>query len=519
MGSRNHMKSEKLKQHLTKDNSVNIILSVLIVGLMFAMLYLAPLRSDDWAWGSSVGLERLKTLFADYNGRFFSNILTAILLHIPAVLRVVIELAVIGGVGFYLYKIVRNTYLFYFSLILLILIPAEMFNQTVTWVSGFTNYVVAVLSVLFLYYLCINHILENKHLSVPAAGIICLIIVLSQGILETATIYIFFLLLVTLIFFYDRYKKISIPCAVFLIFSILGAALMSSNGAYMKIINGEDYREIHITGGLSSILSYAWDMFVTNIVVKWMTYGYMAVITSFAMIPFSLFVTKKFRKVNAVISTLFFALFLYCLIEKTWLDARRTGRSVFAVLSILFCIYIIYLILNSKISRKEKQNGFICAFSQIVLVGPLVLVYPAPERCFLQPYFHWVLLICFLITHTVRNAEIMSFTDKIKTKFSVSDMGLLTRILITAVLILSIAGQSIAYKTYRLRDEAIAKGIESGSAEIVIPEVPGYIQYCIGANVFEFDEYWMENYKRYYGIPDDVKVTFIDYYEYVERYT
>ena len=68
MGSRNHMKSEKLKQHLTKDNSVNIILSVLIVGLMFAMLYLAPLRSDDWAWGSPVGLERLKTLFADYNG-------------------------------------------------------------------------------------------------------------------------------------------------------------------------------------------------------------------------------------------------------------------------------------------------------------------------------------------------------------------------------------------------------------------------------------------------------------------
>ena len=69
------MKSEKLKLYLTKDNSVNIILSILIVGLTFTMLYLSPLRLDDWAWGSSVGIERLKTFFPDYNGRFFSNTL------------------------------------------------------------------------------------------------------------------------------------------------------------------------------------------------------------------------------------------------------------------------------------------------------------------------------------------------------------------------------------------------------------------------------------------------------------
>ena len=513
------MKSDKLKQHLVKDNWVNIVLSVLIVGLTFAMLYLAPLRSDDWAWGSSVGIERLKTFFPDYNGRFFSNTLTPILLHIPAVLRVVIELAVLGGVGYYLYRTIRNKYLFYFSLILLLLIPAVMFNQTVTWVSGFTNYVIPVLSILFLYDLCIDQILEGRQLSVPAIVITCLIVVLSQGLMETTTIYIFYLFLATLILFYDRYKKISVPCALFIIFSILGAVLMFSNGGYMRIVNGEDYREIHITGGLPAILTYAWDTFVAEIVIKWMTYGYMSVIVAFTMIPFSLFATAKLRRLNAVISTGFFAVFMYCLIEKAWLDSRRSGRTVFAVLSILFCIFIIYLILNSKLSRKEKQNGFICAFSQLVLVGPLVFVYPAPERCFLQPYIHSILLTCFMIMHTVRNAEIKSFTDSIKARFSVSDMGMLTRVLITAVLILAIAGQSIAYKTYKLRDEAIAKGIESGSEEIVIPEVPNYIQYCIGANVFDFDDYWMENYKLYYGIPNEVKVTFIDYYEYIENYT
>ena len=48
---------------------------------------------------------------------------------------------------------------------------------------------------------------------------------------------------------------------------------------------------------------------------------------------------------------------------------------------------------------------------------------------------------------------------------------------------------------------------------------PSYTKYCIGANVLSFDDYWMDNYKRFYGIPNDVTVTFVDYYTYLEEYT
>ena len=62
------MKTDRLKLHFKKENSVNIVLSLIIVGLAYVMLYLAPLRLDDWTWGSSVGIDRLKTFSAGYNG-------------------------------------------------------------------------------------------------------------------------------------------------------------------------------------------------------------------------------------------------------------------------------------------------------------------------------------------------------------------------------------------------------------------------------------------------------------------
>lgn len=34
-----------------------------------------PFGSDDWAWGTSVGMERLASHFAGYNGRYLGNLL------------------------------------------------------------------------------------------------------------------------------------------------------------------------------------------------------------------------------------------------------------------------------------------------------------------------------------------------------------------------------------------------------------------------------------------------------------
>jgi len=52
---------------------------VLILTSCFMVLcltgYFVPYVHDDWAWGGSLGLERLANFFQDYNGRYLGNLL------------------------------------------------------------------------------------------------------------------------------------------------------------------------------------------------------------------------------------------------------------------------------------------------------------------------------------------------------------------------------------------------------------------------------------------------------------
>mgnify|MGYP000063744456 FL=1 len=48
-------------------------------GLLFfvlcALCFLYPYTGDDWAWGSSIGIERLNAWFDNYSGRYFGNLI------------------------------------------------------------------------------------------------------------------------------------------------------------------------------------------------------------------------------------------------------------------------------------------------------------------------------------------------------------------------------------------------------------------------------------------------------------
>ena len=42
--------------------------------LISALCWLFPYTGDDWAWGSQIGIDRLNSWFANYNGRYLGNI-------------------------------------------------------------------------------------------------------------------------------------------------------------------------------------------------------------------------------------------------------------------------------------------------------------------------------------------------------------------------------------------------------------------------------------------------------------
>ena len=60
---------------LIKKNQYVIIMIVIFL----CICYFFPYVHDDWAWGSSIGINRLNNLFKNYNGRWAGNILVILL--------------------------------------------------------------------------------------------------------------------------------------------------------------------------------------------------------------------------------------------------------------------------------------------------------------------------------------------------------------------------------------------------------------------------------------------------------
>jgi len=63
--------------HIKKHK--NQIFIILLICITLAISYFFPSAHDDWAWGSSIGIERLNSLFENYNGRWMGNILVILL--------------------------------------------------------------------------------------------------------------------------------------------------------------------------------------------------------------------------------------------------------------------------------------------------------------------------------------------------------------------------------------------------------------------------------------------------------
>ena len=108
-----------------------------------------PFGSDDWAWGTSVGMERLASHFAGYNGRYLGNLLIIFLTKnafIKTIGMAVISFAVVLLIYEYIGK---DRFLYFlFPLLLLFFMPANVFRQTMAWASGLANYIPPVIAIL-----------------------------------------------------------------------------------------------------------------------------------------------------------------------------------------------------------------------------------------------------------------------------------------------------------------------------------------------------------------------------------
>ncbi len=206
---------------------------IILVLLLFIITYLFPYTHDDWAWGSSIGIQRLNFLFKNYNGRWAGNILVILLTRTRIIKALVMTFTITSLVVLGNKFINPKNNKTYLIVLLLELMPVFVLTQSIAWTSGFANYILPSLITIFIVYLNRNMfadeevVLSNKFcIPLFVLGVICSLFI------EHMTIYNVCLGL--FLVFYPKLKKYKTnPSNIsYLIGSITGAVIMFSNGGY-----------------------------------------------------------------------------------------------------------------------------------------------------------------------------------------------------------------------------------------------------------------------------------------------
>ena len=150
-----------LKFYRNTDKKI-LIFSVVIFSVFALLAYLFPYSGDDWAWGSEIGAERLQNWFEGYNGRYAGNLLVMTLTRSKGLCVFVMALClVLAGLFPSLFAGVKGLASFALGTVFLLVIPGEVFTQSVVWTSGFSNYVPPALLTLF-YFIITKNIFGNE---------------------------------------------------------------------------------------------------------------------------------------------------------------------------------------------------------------------------------------------------------------------------------------------------------------------------------------------------------------------
>ena len=87
-----------MKQKRKRDKVINFFKTnkfyLLIFLALFLICYFFPYTGDDWAWGTSIGLDRLKSCFKDYNGRWLGNLMVLLLTRVRILRAFIVSISI-----------------------------------------------------------------------------------------------------------------------------------------------------------------------------------------------------------------------------------------------------------------------------------------------------------------------------------------------------------------------------------------------------------------------------------------
>lgn len=494
------------------DGKNYIYFSALFV-FFLVLSYNTPLTGDDWTWGTEIGWNRFERFFYDYNGRYLSNIFELIMVRID-LLRYVI-LALLSSLLVYMIgKITdhhNNPMSLAIAFILIMLMPIRIFAQTMGWSAGFINYVPSVMLLLAYLYVVRNIFDEQKPSYHQKLWIFMIPLgIATQLIVEHVTLFAVVTAISVIGYTYFKHKTLYTVHFAYLISVCIGAVIMFTNTAYLKVLTGEDaYRtlenDVTANMGLFEKIYFMYSgnmykfLFIENSLIN-LIIGFLVLILILRFKTTSRWISFLLKPVLVLIIT---SAMVFLLVFREILRANYLGEftnDFEAILCALFFASIVVAVALFVRDKVFKARLLYYLFAIVFLIAPFIFITPFGPRCVFASYIFMVLVTLELIAYLMKETS-LSFKP-----FAKPLIALTMSVVVFYLFVFIMNGSASRDRLAHLQEK-----VEQNEQTITLKELP-FSQFLWMPSP-KPDMYHTKTFKMFYDVPKETELKIVPYRE------
>lgn len=477
-----------MKTQFRREQIGSFSLYAALIAFLTYIMYQAPLISDDFIFFdlSFTSFSSVIDYVLHYgNGRVLGNLSVVLLVH-HKFLCALVKALVVFGIIYYSYRIMakkNSVSSFLVAFLLFLGITPELFGQTMTWTSGFMNYIPPILLFLVCYYL----LFTKADCKVYGYVLLFVFAFMSCLYVEHCTVIYLFLSVVFLAYTFIKNKKQLKAALSYFAGCFLGTACMFLVPMMFEATTSplQNYRTMPAD---FMDLVYRTEDCLIGAVCLYSCSTVLLIVASLSILrilksrqkknTFFLIIRKSIYIIYPIISGLHHIFFRE-------LDSIVSLR--FVMLGGGLALYLsCYLFDIIKSPKQVKKAVFICWFLSILSLAPFFIIRPFGERCMYFSYFFVALSIYYVYVYSKQGDPHSDRTDHIL--ISVFSAALVTVLVIEFTKI---------GKMDRIRTKYIEQQVQKGAHSITIDEFDSRYTF----------ETWLVHKLYYYEKPGDI--TFI----------
>lgn len=457
-----------------------------------------PYTGDDWAWGSSIGVERLENWFDNYSGRYFGNLIVLVLTR-SNVLKTITMAFCLTGIVFLLNQLSEKSKIgFYLILINLLLMPVLLLRQAVVWTSGFANYTTSIFLTL-IYIFFVREIYEENSIKYSSKSIlpIFLLGLANTLIVEHLTIYNVVLGIYVLVVAYVRHRKVYVQHVAYSLGTILGTIYMFSNSVYHSVATGQDgYRTIGSEEGIvSRALKSYFDVVVTEGFLNNLVLNIcLCVVAIILWHEMKSQMSDKGKVLGQICIWIIVAYTVTTVINAVSdVQQLRILRYAEGAATLAFIVAWIVWVIIIPVTGVQRLKLLFILGSAGCMIAPLLVVTPIGSRCFFSSY---IMQICFLL-------ELLTLTSNHIKRILCRNIRYMIITCSVAYLYLCYIYGMIFISDHNRITKA-KSDVEKGKEVIQVENLP-YEKYVWSSRP-ETGSVWEERFKLFYDIDLNIKI-------------